>query len=443
MGKTFFRYTVSSVLAMWVFSFYTMADGFFVSIGVGSLALASVNIVMPFVDMIFAVSILCSAGASMVISISVGKGDIERAKQVFMTNLVFLGALSTAITVIGLVFIDEISLFLGATPALMPYVKSYIGILLPFVFFFVVTYYLEVITRADGFPRLATFAVVLAGIANVVLDYFFVLVFKWGIAGAAWATGIAQVMSTLLLLAHFLSRRTHFRFCRFSFDIGAVYRSMRLGLGEAVTEFSLGIVIFLFNHRLLQMTGEVGVISYTVMAYITTLVLTTVVGISQGMQPLVSYHHGRGDTEACKYLLSMSLKSAAACSVVWFIIIEVFTGEFVSMFISPLKEPEIHALTVDAFRIYAISYLFVGANVILATFFASVERPLYGIAISLNRGVVFIALSLLIMPMAFGVVGIWISPIVSEVLCSCFACLSLYKLHRENSPELLRPSLKV
>ena len=440
MGRTFFKYTVSSVLAMWVFSFYSMADGFFVSIGVGPLALAGVNIVMPFINVLFGVSILCSTGSSMVISMSIGKGDMGRAKQVFMTNLVFLGGLSVAISALGLFFVDELVVFLGATPALFPYVKSYISITLLFVFFFITTYYLEVITRADGFPKLAAFAVVLAGVSNIVLDYFFVLVFRWGIAGAAWATGIAQVMSTLLLLGHFLGRRTNFGFCRFRFDPGAVFRSMRLGLGEAVTEFSLGAVIFMFNHRLLQITGEVGVISYTVMAYITTMVLVTMTGISQGVQPLLSYHHGKGDREACSYLLKVALKTAVVCSVVWFIIAEVFTGEFVSLFINPVNDGHIHDLTVDAFRIYAISYIFIGANVILSTFFSSVNRPLYGVAISVSRGLVLIALALIALPMAFGVMGIWISPIVSEAVCFFFAALLLRREYERSSESIAQPA---
>ena len=144
---------------------------------VGPMALAVVNISMPFINLLYGISVLCSMGASSVISIYLGKGDLKQASAAFMTNFVVLAVASVVLAVVCLVFTGEISMFLGSTPLLFPYVTSYIGTIFPFVPFFVLSYYLEICTRTDGFPRLSTLAVAVAAVTNIALDYLFVIVF--------------------------------------------------------------------------------------------------------------------------------------------------------------------------------------------------------------------------------------------------------------------------
>jgi putative MATE family efflux protein len=420
---------------MWVFSFYSMVDGFFVSLGDGPLALASVNIAMPFVDALFGLSILCSAGASTVISICLGKGRRREAVDAFMTNLVTLAAISLVLTALCVFFADGIARFLGATPNLFEQVESYLRIIAYFVVFFVTAYYFEVTARADGHPKLAAASVGVAALANIALDYVFVIRFGWGVAGAAWATGIAQMLSAVILAVHFLGRRTRLGFHAFSYKLRHVVRSVRLGAGDSVTEFSVGIVIFLFNNRVLRVIGEEGVASYTVMAYVTTLVVMTMSGISQGLQPLAAYSHGLGDRAAGSYLLKLALKTALFCSAAWFLIMEAFPGAFVSLFIDGAADAELHAATVGAFRIYSISYLFIGVNVVAATYFSAVERPMYGIALSVSRGVLVVGIALFVMSALFGATGIWLAPAVSEVACTGIAIVSFGSMRRERAKE--------
>ncbi|MDL2263960.1 MATE family efflux transporter [Synergistaceae bacterium OttesenSCG-928-I11] len=442
LRKKFFAYAVPSVVAMWVFSFYSMVDGFFVSLGNGPLALASVNIAMPFVNFLFGLSILCSAGASTVISIYLGKGKHKEAVDAFMTNLVTLGIFSLILSALCLLFIDDLARFLGATPNLFGQVKDYLRIVSYFVVFFVTTYYFEVTVRADGYPKLAAISVGVAALTNIVLDYIFVLRFGWGVAGAAWATGIAQCLSAAILAVHFFSRRTQLGFHAFTYRLGHVARSIRLGVGDSVTEFSVGIVIFLFNKRILQVIGETGVVSYTVMAYVTTLVVMTMSGISQGMQPLVAYSHGRGDRTSCGYLLKLALKTAAFCSIGWFLIMEALPGAFVSIFINGATETKLYSDTVSAFRIYSISYLFIGVNVVLATYFSTVEQPVYGIALSISRGVLVIGVALFAMSSLMGATGIWLTPTVSEIACVGIAAAAFYFMQqgKEKSAAATNPA---
>ncbi|MDR1471915.1 MAG: hypothetical protein LBS75_05265 [Synergistaceae bacterium] len=427
MGKKFFGYAIPSVVAMWLYSFYTMADGFFVSRAAGPMALAAVNISMPYINFLFGVSMLCSAGVSTVVSIYLGRGESARARDAFMTNIVTLLSLSLVLTLASLFFARRIFSALGATESLMPDVEGYLGAILPFSAFFVMAYFMEVMARADGHPKLAAASVAVAGASNVALDYLFVMKFGWGVRGAALATGIAQALSVFLLFIHFMWGRTKLGFVKFKPDPSCMIRGVALGMGDFVTELSVGAAIFLFNNAIIDVIGEGGVAGYTVMAYAATLVVMTVSGVAQGMVPLASFHHGRGDSARCGRLLKLAILTSVVCGVGWFACLEMLTGEFVSLFIDPADDAALHSTTVRAFRIYAISFIFVGVNVTLASYFSSVERPAYGVALSAARGIVVIAVTLHAMPRAFGAAGIWLSPTVSELICTGIA-LALFMM---------------
>ena len=418
MRHKFFEYAVPSVISMWLYSLYSMTDGFFVARGVGPTALASVNIAIPFINFIFSVSIFCAAGASTVISIYLGKGAVKSARGAFMTNFVFLLGLSAVITFFALSGTSSLAAMLGATEHMAEGVTAYLRIIAAFSGFFIMTYFFEMMVRVDGHPRLATVSVVLAGITNVFLDYLFVIKFHYGLKGAAYATGIAQMIPALALAVYFKLRGRNLGFSKFRFDFSFVRRGLGLGLGDSITEFSVGIAIFFFNHRILRLTGEDGVVSYTVIAYVATLVVMTMCGISQGMIPLSSYSHGRNDPESVGKILKLALVTASFCGVAWFAISQVFAPGVVSIFINSASDGELHSSTVRAFRLYSASFVIVGVNVVLATFFSTVERPRYGIALSLCRGVFVMVAALYIMSALFGVKGIWLSPAVSEAVCA-------------------------
>jgi Na+-driven multidrug efflux pump len=396
------------------------------------MALASGNIALPFINFVFGLSILAASGASTVISICLGAGDEKRARDAFMTNLVFLIALSATITALTAPFTGQLATLLGATDNLLENVADYLRIIAGFSIFFVLTYFFEMMSRVDGFPRLAAASVAIAGITNVALDYLFVVKSGWGIKGAAVATGIAQTLPAFILIWHFKFHGRKLRFSKFSFDFSYIGRGFGLGLGDSVTEFSVGAAIFLFNRRILHVAGESGVVSYTVIAYVATLVVMTMSGISQGMMPLASYCHGRREPDAVGRILVLALSMAAFCGFAWFALCEIFAPAVASIFIDAAGEPELHSSTVRAFRLYAVSFAAVGVNVVLATFFSTIERPFYGIALSSCRGILVIAVSLYAMSALLGDTGIWLSPLVSEVICAAAGALMLLRHIRES-----------
>ena len=271
--------------------------------------------------------------------------------------------------------------------------------------------------KADGFPQLSTFGVLLGAFTNVVLDALFVFGFHWGLAGAAWATGISQLLTFLVFFSHFLfSRKTHFHFTRFSLDLSQYKRIVPIGIADCITELSAGVIVFAFNHQILSIIGTSGVVSYTVMTYVYNLVLMAFVGIAQGCQPLVSYAVGQGDSATIKQVYRYGLVAAALTSALCFGGCVILTPQIVAIFIKP-QEAALFASTVASFRIYAICFLIMGYNVLTSGFFVALAKPKAALTLSLARGIVVILVCLLILSSALGAMGIWLTPTVSEGLC--------------------------
>lgn len=416
MKKKFLNYVIPSVLAMWIYSLYTMADGVFVAKGVGEIALASVNICMPYVNAIYAIAIMFAVGTSTIVSIYLGNKETRNARELFTMNMVVLILICIGIAIVSLMNLERIACFLGATDNTIIFVKEYLGIISLFSLFAVLSYYFEVLVKADGNPRFATIGVCISAVANIVLDYVFVIKLGFGVKGAAFATGISHVLACAVYLVHFVRKNTKIKFIKFNFDFTLIKRTIPIGASDFVTEFSLGFIIFIFNRIILKNIGEIGIVTYTVIMYVNNIVFMTMAGISQGTQPLISFYYGRDDKKTYAFFLKTAFKTVAGLSLGIYVLCMLLAEQINGLFISR-NEVELFSYSVSAFRIYAPVYLFAGFNIVLAGFYAAIEKPMYSMILSTGRGLVVVSASLLLMTTMFGENGIWISSFVSEIIC--------------------------
>lgn len=426
LSRKFLHYLVPSVAAMWVFSIYTMVDGIFVGKFVGANALASINISMPFISFIFAFALLFAVGASTIISIYLGKSQKKNADKIFSSTLVILIISSIIILLLAHFNINRLAYFLGADSTTLSTVKEYLSIIAYFNGFFMVSYYLEVLCKADGAPYLSTIGVTSSALTNIILDYIFVVKLNYGVAGAAFATGLSQVLSTIIFLSYFLSKKSKLKFTKFKFTLNDFSRTVRVGFPDSITELSAGIVILLFNQVIIKLIGENGIVAYSVISYINGLVLMTMLGISQGMQPLVSFYYGKGDRESIKKLLKLSLLTVSISSAFAFLVSICFSKPIVSAFLDS-SNIKLFNFTIKAFSIYSITFLLMGFNVLIGGFCSALEKPKYASIISLSRGLFIISLSLFIMVLIFKSNGIWISAAISEAICLIISLTILIK----------------
>ena len=426
--KRFFRFVIPSIVSMWIFSLYTIVDGLFVAHGVGDHALAAVNLSMPFTSLVFTLGILLATGTSTVIAISLGQKDLERARNYFNQNLVVTALVSLLLGGLVLLNLERIALLLGATPSTLLYVKEYVGTIAVFAPFFTISYNLEVQVKANGAPHISSIGVTSCGLMNVLLDYIFVMHFHWGVWGAALATGLSQVTSTTVFVLYFLKHKERLRFSRFKPELRVYRRILPLGVSDGLGELSNGLVIFLFNQVILSVLGEDAIVTYTIISYVNTLVLMTMIGTAQGLQPLASFHKGAGEIHICHRLLRYALLLTTALSLVCFLGVELGAPGIVNLFLeegSPLIAGSIHAL-----RLYAVGFAILGFNVVLAAFFTAMERPSYAFPISIGRSLVLMAASLFTMAALFGGDGIWLSSTVSEGLCLLLSLFFLFRYRK-------------
>ena len=453
----FLQYVLPSVAAMWVYTIYTMADGIFVARGVGEQALAAVNLCMPMINGAFSMGILFAVGASTRASICKGRGDTQESNRVFTIGAVTVAAIGLLTALTATLLLPQLARLLGADAETLPYVKGYLGIIVLFLPFYMTSYYLEVLVKADGFPKLAIKTSIAGALTNIVLDAIFVLVFHWGIEGAAVATGLSQAMTFSIYLRHFLARtplrkaavsaangtaanatlstpaaaNPGFTFVRVRWQPQAVVRFAKLGLADCVTELSIGLCIFVFNRTLLAVSGSEGVVIYTVISYFGQLVLMTMMGINQGSQPLISYYYGRGKSEFCSYIFRLALCCAGVCAIVAFVIGFFCPAPIVNIYIDHGTNPELYARGIRAFRLYAPAFLPLGIVIPMMGYFTSLELPKQAMSISLGRGMLFAICALLLLAFLFGEPGIWISAVVSET-CTLILALLLYRHDRKS-----------
>ena len=422
--KRFLKYIIPSILSMWVYALYTMVDGFFVSNFCGEVEFSAINISMPIVTSFFALGILFSIGTQALVGFNLGQKNIKTANEVFTTGIVSILFVGILYTILISIFLRDVIGFLGSTSETHEYVYEYLRTVVPFGVFFMTTYQLEVLVKVDGFPIISAVSVLVAALTNLLLDYVFIAQFDWGLRGAALGTGIAQVVSTALMTAHFLKRRGNIAFSK-SINFKNLKKTLPLGGGDALAEIAIGYTVLLFNTTLQKYMGKEGVIIYTVISYVSIFATVTMTGIAQGLAPLFSYESGRNDMGKIKQLIKLGFLSVVSIGTVFIFVLQLFSSEIVGFFLN--ENSELFNSATAAIKKYSSAYIFIGINVLMVTLFASLRKGKCAILISLLRTPIFITIVMKIYELAFQDDKIWFVPAVSEIL-TCI--ISIYLLNR-------------
>ena len=415
-----------------VFSLYSIVDGLMVAKGVGEYAMAAVNLAVPFTNVLFSIGVIFAVGTSTIIAIYLGQNQGEKANSLFSQNIVLLTCVGLTITVLVFVFLEPFAVLLGAKGVTYQYTIDYLRGLAPFALCFIVSYNMEVLIKTDGYPRVAIITVITGCLANCVMDYIAIFWLDMGVFGAAVATGLSQLLTCVMYLIHFFGKKCTFRLRKFRFDPHVYRRLLPIGLSDGVTELCTGVMILLFNRTVQKYLGADGVVSYTVIAYVSTFIINLYMGVSQGAQPLISYHYGKGDRKGCRTLLRYGLSTAAGAAVLAFALLEWLAPQIVGTYLSGASDALV-ASTVTAFRQYSVAYLLMGFNVVIGGYMTALEQPMPAICISTGRGLIVQAAVLMVLAAATNGAGIWLTPIFSEGLVLCMALVFLKRNRKQFS----------
>ena len=415
IGKTLFRYALPSTMAVWIFALYTMVDGMFVGRGVGPDALAAVNLALPYISIMFAISILVTIGAATIVGVKKGAGEHDEANRIFSTTIYALLIFGGTVCTLSYIFIDEIAWMLGARGHLIPLVKEYLQTLLMFNTFYLVAYSMEVFVKVDGFPKRELIAICCAALTNILLDYILVIELGMGLRGAAIATGSAQILQGILLVLHFTGKfkeKGTLKFVRVLPSIKDVMRFVKIGLPDCITEMSAGLILLAFNNAILMYLGTSELAAFSVIGYANNLMLLTMIGLTQGMQPIVTFLRGRQSFEDISAVVNLTMRAAFIICLGSYALVFLFGNTLAAMF---LTDAELIARSHQLMKIFGITFIFLGLNVVISGFFTALELPVRAGAISLLRGGVLAIVLLAIFPAIFGAQGIWYVAPVSEI----------------------------
>lgn len=427
--NNFIRYVVPSVAAQWVYALYNMVDGIFVARGVGETALTAVNLSNPFLQMMFAVSLLFSVGTSTVAAILLGRGKNRQACQAFSQNVALQLGLGLALAALVMPNLELTARFLGARdPETLLLVQEYLRFVVPFAPAFLMSYAFEVLIKTDGFPRKAVAIVIFGAVENCVLDWLLVIVLHQGVAGAAFATGFSQFTLTLIYLHHFLRTRGSVRFVRFRFQISLLVREVCSGFSAALTELSAGAVTLIFNRVILLYLSRDALVSYAIVSYLNSLTVFSVIGVVQGSQPLISRSWGRQEGDLCRRLFRLSLGTSLLFAGGAALLCSLCAGPITACYIGP-ELPELRLYSMSVIRVFVLSFLLMGVNISLSGYLAAVEQSAPAVLISAGRGFVLLVACLLLLARLSGGAGIWWAPLLSESLTLCLG-LGLLLLYR-------------
>lgn len=412
--KKLLRFVLPSICMMVFTSIYGVVDGFFVSNFAGKTAFAGVNLIMPYNMILGSVGFMVGTGATALVSKVLGEGDKQKANKFFSMFVYFTIILGVIFTVVGVLTVEPVAKALGATPDMLGDSVTYGKIVISFITAYMLQNMFQSLFVTAEKPKLGLVFTISAGVANMVLDALFVGVFKWGVAGAAVATGVSQCIGGVLPLVYFaLPNKSLLRFVKTGFEIKPILAVCGNGSSELMTNISMSLVSMIYNAQLLKYIGENGVSAYGVLMYVQMIFISVYIGYSIGSAPVIGYNYGAQNYPELKNMLKKSLIIMGTAGVILTSAAIGFSGVFAKIFVG--YDGELFDLTVKAFKIFSFSFLLAGFNVFASAFFTALNNGLISATISFLRTLVFQSIPVLILPLIFGIDGIWASMIVAEV----------------------------
>lgn len=414
-NRKLLRYTLPSIMMLIVTSLYWVVDGYFVSNYAGKTAFAAENFIMPIIMILGCVGFMFGTGGGALISKTMGEQKPERANEIFSMVVAASAICGIFFTAAGLLLVRPIATMMGAEGEMLKGCVLYGRIVLLGLPFYIIQFEFQCLFPTAGKHKLGLYITILSGVVNAVLDAILVGIMGKGLAGAAEATVIGQIVGSVIPLVYFMRENSSYlRLVKFRFDFRALGRVCTNGVSELMSEISFSIVSVIFNIQLMKYIGENGVAAYGILMYVGYIFVAVFIGYSVGVAPSVGYNYGAQNHSELQNLLKRSFVIIGAFAVILFAAGELMAVPWTMLFAG--YDPELSKLTVHAFRIFACTYLLSGFAIFGSSFFTALNDGLTSAAISFLRALVFECIAVIVLPLIIGAEGIWLSMIVAEVM---------------------------
>lgn len=423
------RFVFPSMIMMIFTSIYSVVDGFFVSNFTGKTTFAAINFIWPLLGILGTAGFMFGTGGSALIARTLGEGKSEEAQRQF--SLIVYATMVTGVLLgaVGLIIVRPVAMLLGATGQLLEDSVRYASIFLVGLPAYVLQYAFQCLFVTAGKPSLGLIFTAAAGVTNMVLDAVFVGLLGWGLEGAAAATVLSQCVGGLLPLIYFFRPNPSLlRLGKTRMNGRALGQTCLNGSSELMSNIAISLVSMLYNAQLLRYIGENGIAAYGVLMYVSMIFQAMFIGYAVGSAPIVSFHYGAGNRDELKGLLRRGAGIISCFAVGMLALAMVLAVPLSRLFVG--YDAELMALTVQAFRIFSWSFLFSGFAIFGSSFFTALNNGPVSAAISFLRTLVFQLGAVLLLPLLWGINGIWASTVAAEVMAAAVTAVFLWGMRK-------------
>lgn len=415
IAPLFRKYAIPGVITLLFLGLQTIIDGIVLGNFVGANALASVSLILPSYSLICAIAVVIGVGCQTVISIRLGEQNKQGASDAFRSGFLFLIAFSVGISLITYMLAPQIARLLGTNDVLFQGAVNYFKALIPFFPCIVAMFFSDLILKALGHPIYSMIIMSSTVILNIILDLVFIALWEMGTSGAGLATGISFTVGALFNFPLVFWGQKLISFKKGIFSWKLLGKMMYNGSSEGLSELSAGISTLLFNLTLMKYWGESGVAAFTAINYVYFIGIIIFVGISDGVIPIVSYNYGAQQWARIKQVLRLAFISNLAIGIIIFLALTVFGEQIISLFFKT-TEVDILKIATHGTSIYAFAFFLNGLNILSSSYFTAMANAKLSVIISLLRGLIFIIIGINILPLIFGIKGIWAAVPLAELL---------------------------
>ena len=410
-----FRFVIPSVVMMIFTSIYGVVDGFFVSNYVGKTEFAAVNLIMPFPMLLGGFGFMIGTGGSALVAMKLGEGKKKEANEIFSMLIKVTIIVGVILSVLGIIFTRNIAIAMGATGNLLEYCVTYGRILLIAITAFMLQNVFQSFLVTAEKPKLGLIITIVAGLTNVVLDFVLIGMLRWGVVGAALATGISQFVGGLIPLIYFFrENNSELKLVTSKINFRILGKTCFNGSSELMTNIAMSIVNMLYNLQLMEYAGENGVAAYGVIMYVNFIFVAVFLGYSIGSAPIIGYNYGAGNSPELKNVFKKSIGFNIFAGILMCTAAVMLSGILAGIFVG--YDADLYEMTRKGFAIYSLSFLVMGLNIYGSSFFTALGNGLVSALISFLRTLLFQIAAVLILPIIFELNGIWMSIIVAEIM---------------------------
>lgn len=411
--KKIFHFCLPPILMMIFTSIYGVVDGLFISNFVGKIPFAAINLVMPFIMILGGIGFMIGAGGSAVVAKTLGEKKTDAANRYFSMMILLTIGTGILLSIVGIIFIRPIAILLHATDTMLEDCVLYGRTVIIFNTAFMLQNVFQTFLTTAEKPKLGLFTTVAAGLTNILLDTLFIAGFKWGVAGAALATGISSCVGGIFPLVYFLRpNNSLLQLTKTKLEWRILMRACTNGSSELMSNISSSIVSIIYNFQLLKYAGENGVAAYGVLMYIQFIFIAVFIGYTIGTAPIISYHYGAQNHGELKNMLQKSLLLTSITGVIMMLLAQLLAGPLAKIFVG--YDTALFDMTKHAFRLFSFAFIGAGVNIFTSSFFTALNNGGISALISFLRTLVFQVLSVLILPLILELDGIWWAITVAE-----------------------------